>query len=74
MREKRSFSRWFGGLGAWEFGAWAFWRFFVMGVFSWINGEKILYYPGCVRNEVSQGGLVAWWFGSLELGHFGGFL
>jgi hypothetical protein len=27
----------------------------VMGVLSWLKGEKVLYYPGCVRNKVSQG-------------------
>ncbi|MBS3087438.1 (Fe-S)-binding protein, partial [Candidatus Pacearchaeota archaeon] len=36
----------------WWFGAWVFWRFFVMGVFSWIGGEKILYYPGCLTKGV----------------------
>jgi len=45
-----------------------------MGLLNWINGEKVLYYPGCVRNEVSQGGLVVWRFGGLGLGYFGGFL
>ncbi len=45
-----------------------------MGLLNWINGEKVLYYLGCVRNEVSQGGLVIWRFGGLGLGHFGGFL
>ncbi len=26
-----------------------------MGILSWLKGEKVLYYPGCVRNGVSQG-------------------
>ncbi len=46
-----------------------------MSMFSWLKGEKVLYYPGCVRNEVSQGrfacGTLRLWDASL-VGRFAG--
>ena len=40
-----------------------------MGLMSWLIGEKVLYYPGCVRNFVPQGrfagGTPRWWDASL---------
>ena len=47
----------------------------LMGLFSLLKGEKVLYYPGCVRNFVSQGrfagGTLRWWDASL-VGRFAG--
>ena len=44
-------------------------------MFGWLRSEKVLYYPGCVRNPVSQGcfadGVLRWWDASL-VGCFAG--
>ena len=46
-----------------------------MGLFNLLKGEKVLYYPRCVRNFVPQGrfagGTLRWWDASL-VGRFAG--